>query len=170
MASCSPGRPGPTAGRARFVRRGPLTSRRPVTAQQTTSFEEGPVISGMEHIGLCADNPKMLVEWYVKVLGFRIVRALEEHRTYFVRAADGGMLEVYPAKHPSDPADNIHRGLRHIALSACDVDAEVARLRSAGVLVPAETIVITPDMKLAFFSDPEGNLLHLVERKMEIPP
>lgn len=127
------------------------------------------MIKGIEHIGLCAVDPKILVDWYVRTLGFTIVRALEEHRTYFIRSTNGGMLEIYPAKHPTDPVDNVHRGLRHIALSASDADAEITRLRSAGVAVPEETIVITPDMKLAFFRDPEGNLLHLVERKKEIP-
>ncbi len=125
------------------------------------------MIKGMEHVGLCAEDPKTLVEWYVRILGFRIVRALEE--TYFIRARDGGMLEIYPAKHSTDPVDNVHRGLRHIALSASNLDAEIGRLRSAGVTVPDDRIVMTPDMKLAFFRDPEGNLLHLVERKKEIP-
>ena len=91
------------------------------------------MIKGVEHIGLCAVDPEMLVDWYARTLGFTIVRALEEHRTYFVRSTNGGMLEVYPAKHPTDPVDNVHRGLRHIALSASDVDAEITRLRSAGV-------------------------------------
>ncbi len=126
------------------------------------------MIKGIEHIGLCAVDPGGLAEWYVKALGFKIVRALEEHRTYFIRAQNGGMLEIYPAKHATDPADNVHRGLRHIALTASDLDAEIACLRSAGVAVPEDTIVMTPEMKLVFFRDPEGNLLHLVERKKEI--
>jgi len=127
------------------------------------------MIEGMEHIGLCATDPKPLVDWYVNILGFRIVRALEEFRTYFIRAQDGGMLEVYPAKHTLEPVDNIHQGLRHVALSVSDLDAEVARLRSAGITVPAESTVTTSEMKLAFFRDPEGNLLHLVERTKGIP-
>lgn len=127
------------------------------------------MIKGMEHVGLCAQDPKALADWYVRILGFRIVRALEEHNTYFIRANNGGLLEIYPAQHPTDPVDNVHRGLRHIALSVSNLDAEVGRLRSAGVTVPADTIVISSDMALAFFRDPEGNLLHLVERKEEIP-
>ena len=127
------------------------------------------MIKGIEHVGLCAEDPKTLVDWYVRILGFRIVRALEEHNTYFIRAHDGGMLEIYPAQHPTDPVDNVHRGLRHIALSASTLDAEIGRLRSAGVTVPVDTIVITSDMALAFFRDPEGNILHLVERKKQVP-
>jgi glyoxylase I family protein len=125
------------------------------------------MIKGLEHVGLCAEDPKTLVEWYVRILGFRIVRTLDE--TYFIRAHDGGMLEIYSAKHPADPVDNVHRGLRHIALSVSNLDAEIGRLRSAGVSVPDDSIVMTPDMKLAFFRDPESNLLHLVERRKEIP-
>jgi len=125
------------------------------------------MIKGMEHVGLCAEDPKTLVEWYARILGFRIVRTL--HETYFIRAHDGGMLEIYPAKHSAAPVDNVHRGLRHIALSVSNLDAEIGRLRSTGVTVPDDSIVMTPDMKLAFFRDPEGNLLHLVERKKEIP-
>jgi glyoxylase I family protein len=127
------------------------------------------MIAGMEHVGLCAHDPKNLAGWYVGMLGFRLVRALEEHRTYFIRAQNGGMLEIYPARHPADPVENVHRGLRHLALSTTDLDAEVAHLRSAGIPVPEETLVITPQMKLAFFRDPEGNILHLVQRAKEIP-
>jgi glyoxylase I family protein len=130
---------------------------------------ESGMIQGIEHVGLCAEDPKRLVEWYVRVLGFRIVRTLEEHNTYFIRAHDGGMLEIYPAQRSTDPGDNIDRGLRHIALSASNLDVEIDRLRAAGVTVPDDTIVVTSDMRLAFFRDPEGNLLHFVERKKEIP-
>lgn len=127
------------------------------------------MIRGIEHIGLCADEPTRLMEWYVNLLGFRVVRAADAKRTYFLRAPDGRMLEIYPSKHPTASESNAHRGLRHIALSAVDLDGELVRLRTAGVDVLADTVVTTPEMKLAFFRDPEGNLLHLVERAEEIP-
>jgi glyoxylase I family protein len=127
------------------------------------------MINGMEHIGLCAENPRALRDWYAGVLGLRVVYALEERATYFMRAPDGGMLEIYPSKNPVSPVDNLHRGWRHVALSVSDVDAEVARLRSSGTVVPPDSIVATSEMKIAFFRDPEGNLLHLVQRNKEIP-
>lgn len=127
------------------------------------------MITGMEHVGLCARDPGGLADWYVSILGFRIVRALEERNTFFIRAPNGGLLEIYPAQHTTDPVDNVHQGVRHLALSASGLDAEVSRLRSAGVAVPPDTIVRGPDMALAFFRDPEGNLLHLVERTKDIP-
>jgi glyoxylase I family protein len=127
------------------------------------------MITGIEHVGLCADDPANLVRWYVEVLGFALVRPLEGYRTYFIRAQNGGMLEIYPAQHTSPSVDNVHRGLRHIALSVVDFDREIVRIRSSGVDIPVDDMVTTSDMKLAFFRDPEGNILHLVERKEEIP-
>ena len=128
------------------------------------------MIGSMEHIGLCASDPKALAAWYVTHLEFVVVRALEESRVYFIRCRGGGMLEIYPAAHQADPVDNVHRGLRHIALGVSDIEAEVTRLSLAGISVPEETMVTTPHMRLAFFKDPEGNLIHLVQRNEEIPP
>ena len=123
----------------------------------------------MEHLGLCAVDPMKLTEWYVRVLGFRIVHSIEERRTYFVRAQNGGMLEIYPAKTATDPVDNLHKGLRHIAVAVTDLHREISLLRAKGLDIPDALIVTTPDMTIAFFRDPEGNLLHLVERRKELP-
>ncbi len=127
------------------------------------------MISGIEHVGLAAKDPQALVDWYITLLGFRIAHALHDRHTYFIRAHDGSMIEVYPAQHACLPLDNVHRGLRHVALTVTDCDAVVEALRAQGVAVPEETRVSTSDMKLAFFQDPEGNLLHLVERRKAIP-
>jgi glyoxylase I family protein len=127
------------------------------------------MITGIEHVGLAAEDPQTLVDWYITLLGFRIVYALPDRRTYFIRARNGGMIEVYPAQHACPALDNVHRGLRHIALTVTDCDATVKALREQGVAVPEATRVSTVEMKLAFFQDPEGNLLHLVERRTEIP-
>ena len=146
-----------------------MSGRRGTSVSDTINRAGRFMITAMEHIGLCANDPKLLVQWYVDILGFRIVRALEQNRTYFIRAPHGGMLEVYPARHHQEQVDNVHSGLRHIALSVTNLEKEVERLRSVGVAVPQDTMVVTPEMKLAFFRDPEGNLLHLVERKEQIP-
>ena len=127
------------------------------------------MITGIEHFGICAQEPKALADWYIDHLDFRLVKELEEHRTYFIRAVNGVMVEIYPAKHPMQPIDNVHQGLRHLALSVTSVQAMSERLRLAGTEVPENTIVRTAAMQLAFFRDPEGNLLHLVERKEAIP-
>jgi glyoxylase I family protein len=122
------------------------------------------MVHGIEHMGLSAQDPKRLADWYVSSLGFTVVHAIEERKTYFVRDEHGGMLEIYPSRVPVPPVDNLHSGYRHLAVAVTDFEMELKRLRDNGVSFPEESIVTTEVMKLAFFRDPEGNLLHLVER------
>ncbi len=55
------------------------------------------MIIGIEHIGLCAEKPEELVDWYVSVLGCEVVRSIRDRSTYFLRMSGSGLLEVYPA-------------------------------------------------------------------------
>jgi len=127
------------------------------------------MVRGIEHVGLSAQDPKRLVDWYVSVLGFKVVHAIEERKTYFVRDESGGMLEIYPSNVEVAPVDNFHSGYRHLAITVVGFEEEVARLWGRGVSLLEEGIVTTQAIKLAFFHDPEGNLLHLVERRQPLP-
>lgn len=123
------------------------------------------MIRGIEHIGLCARDPEILIKWYVRVLGFRIIHSIPERRTYFIQDRNSGMIEIYPSTVVTPQVDNVHSGLRHIAIVITGFEEELTHLKNSGVDIPENMIVQTPSMKLAFFHDPEGNLLHLVERE-----
>ncbi len=119
----------------------------------------------IEHIGLCAQDPLALARWYVEVLGFQMVHEVPLNRVAFVRAPGGGMLEIFPAVEPGQPEAKFHPGLRHLALVVKDCNTAVQKLRSRGVSIPDEEIIESPAQAVAFFRDPEGNLLHLLERR-----
>ena len=59
-------------------------------------------------------------------------------------------------------------GLRHLALTVTDFPAVYARLKEKGVrfLTDAQT---TNGNSLAFFTDPDGNILHLLHRETPLP-
>jgi glyoxylase I family protein len=126
------------------------------------------MIRGIEHIGLCAKDPESLSQWYVKVLNYKVVHSIQERKTFFVEDRNGGMLEIYPANDFSENVDNVHSGLRHLGISVVEFDVEVSNLKKLGVDIPENKIVRTREMKLAFFNDIEGNLLHFVERPTPI--
>ncbi len=126
------------------------------------------MIRGIEHIGLCAKNPELLAKWYVNVLNYKIVHSIQERKTFFVQDRNGGMIEIYPATDFSDTVDNVHSGLRHLGISVVEFDEEVSNIKKLGVDIPENKIVRTPEMKLAFFNDIEGNILHFVERPTPI--
>lgn len=58
-------------------------------------------------------------------------------------------------------------GLRHIALSVEDWDVAHTELRAKGIEFGREPIV-TSDLRLHFFRDPDGNSPHLVERTIPL--
>lgn len=126
------------------------------------------MIRGIEHIGLCAKDPESLSQWYIKVLNYKVVHSIQERKTYFVQDRNGGILEIYPATNIADTVDNVYSGLRHLGISVVDIDDEVRNLKRYGIEIPENKIVITQEMKLAFFNDIEGNILHFVERNSPI--
>ena len=56
---------------------------------------------GLEHTAIASPDPKRLAEWYVQKLDFRINHTYEKN--YFVRAADGSMLEIIPSEGERAP-------------------------------------------------------------------
>ena len=119
----------------------------------------------VEHIGLAARDPAGLREWYDKVLGAELVWEISQLPPAALLNLGGAMIEIYTAGSSTEATrDNKMGGWRHIAL-------RVESLENARQLLEDRGVVFTEQVKPAggggsvlFFNDPEGNLLHLVER------
>lgn len=127
------------------------------------------MIKGIEHIAVCAKDSTALTDWYVAMFGWEIVYN-NGKGTFFVKAADGSMLEVMASDGKdfvSNPSDG---GIRHFALSIDDEDFDpmVAKLKEAGVEVVAEAVTSSKGIKTFFFKDPEGNIFHLIYRPVAL--
>jgi len=124
------------------------------------------MIKGIEHVGIAAQDTATLADWYCGTLGFRIVSESDDAPpSYFVAAPDGTMLEIISANQapraehePRDP------GIRHICIGVDDFEGAVAELERKGVTFAGEVIDLPGGGNVVFFTDPEGNLLHLVSR------
>lgn len=121
---------------------------------------------GLEHTALASPNPKALAEWYVAHLGFRI--NFEYDGNYFVRAADGSMLEIIPSEGQRAEQKLKDPGIRHLAVSVSDFDAAHAMLRQQGVRFLTEPYT-NQGNRLVFFTDCDGNILHLIQREKPLP-
>lgn len=124
------------------------------------------LFTGLEHTAIAAHSPGELAQWYVSTLGFVI--NFEYDGNYFVKAPNGAMLEIIPAQGEALPAAAKTPGLRHLAVSVSDFDAAHADLVAKGVHLAGEPIEVKGN-RLLFFTDIEGNLLHLIARENPLP-
>lgn len=122
------------------------------------------MFNGIEHTAIATNDPEALAGWYETNLEMPIVHRYAGN--VFVRASDGSMLELIPAE--GDAADTGMRtpGIRHLAIKVDDFDAGVKDLEAKGIEI-VQFVEAGPN-RLAFFLDPEGNILHLIHRDQPI--
>jgi glyoxylase I family protein len=121
---------------------------------------------GLEHTAIASPNPGQLAAWYVEKLDFRINYTYDGN--YFVRAANGSMLEIIPSEGARAPQKMKDPGLRHLAIDVDDFDVAHAELRKRGVEFLGEAFN-NQGNRLVFFSDGDGNILHLIQREKPLP-
>jgi len=123
------------------------------------------MFTGIEHSAIASPDPEKLARWYVDTLGFEISYFSEKSKTTFVRAANGAMIEIIRSDDKPRPATEMRTaGLRHLAISVSDFEAAYRHLQANRV-----NLLTEPETKsgasLVFFTDPDGNILHLVRRE-----
>ncbi len=123
------------------------------------------MVKGIEHTAIASPDPERLAQWYVDHLQFQINYKSSNSRTHFVKAADGSMIEIIESKGaPAAPSGVKDAGIRHMAITVTDFEAECRRLREMGVpfLTEPETV---KGNSTVFFRDCDGNILHLLHRE-----
>lgn len=125
----------------------------------------------VEHIGLAAQDTTALKNWYERALGARVVFSSGDRPPAFIIELPGGAwMEIYQGNYRvKEIADNKLHGWRHLALSVGSIDTAKRELESRGVKFAEEVKPAGGGGRVLFFQDPEGNLLHLVERPSESP-
>lgn len=119
----------------------------------------------IEHLGIMAENPRSLADWYITVLGFRELYEPEgKGMPVFVRDEKGVTLEFFQKpdfyEYPGDEA----RKNQHLSLSVSAFDQAVTALEGAGVIFNDDPFTIFLGGRVRFFQDPEGNWIHLIYR------
>lgn len=119
----------------------------------------------VEHIGFPARHPQVLQDWYARVLDGEVIWQDAAVPVYFVRLPGGATLEIGQCRRTvPDTGDNTVAGLRHLALRVASLETARAELERRGVRFTEEPKPAAGSGRVLFFADPEGNLLHLVER------
>ena len=128
-----------------------------------------------DHVGVRVPDINEAITWYTEKLDFRIVHRWpygDLQLAYVAPAVDStfkvellagpGAVERKPY---SDLADSLNlAGWHHVCLMVDSVETTVAELRRRGVTIVTEPFDLPViSRKLAFFSDPWGNLFELAQ-------
>ena len=122
-------------------------------------------IKGVEHVAIATPDPRSLAAWYIQHLNFEPL--LDTGTTVYINSPNSVVLEFVKAEDVPARPQIRDAGLRHIAFAVDNLEAAHAQLQADGVAFEAAPI-LSPGMRLFFFRDPEGNYLHLVERKTRL--
>ena len=140
------------------------------------------MIKDIRHTGIVVDDLEASLHFYSDLLGFKIVKQMEEAGDYIdnisslrnvkvttvkITSPSGQMIELL--KYNSHPAEQRTReiceiGISHIAFTVDDLDMEYKRLKEKGIQFNSPP-QLSPDgyAKVTFCRAPEGTLIELVE-------
>lgn len=131
-------------------------------------------VSG-NHVGIRVSNYDSAVKWWTEKLDFRIIHEwnyADEKLAYLAPANDNGFwVEVLAGgklgtkvKHTDLGKSLEDAGLHHICIHVKDLDKTLAELKKRGVTTVGEPFYLEAiTRKLAFISDPWGNMIELSE-------
>jgi glyoxylase I family protein len=127
------------------------------------------MVQGIEHTAIASSDPHNLARWYVDHLDFVVNYTSSKSKTVFVKAPNGTMIEIIEANQAPRPGVNMKDpGLRHLAIAVSDFEPVFERLKSKGVSFLTEK-TISGGVTTVFFTDCDGNILHLLKREKPLP-
>jgi catechol 2,3-dioxygenase-like lactoylglutathione lyase family enzyme len=124
---------------------------------------------GVDHPAISCHDVNGQVDWYCRNLGLKVVFNDGKTPPSVLVGYDGQMaaIELMPVRHAGpNPAETprYQPGLRHLALRVSNFDEAYRKLKEQGVKFITEPMPSVGGGKTAFFHDPEGNELQIVER------
>ena len=143
----------------------------------------------LTHIGICVRDLAVAVEFYCNALGFERIGDMHVDDEASARLLalpglvldlvylqrDGFRLELLSYTHPETTGEGTPRamnavGLTHLSFRVDDIDALSATIEEhGGHLLADRTVAFGGGNRGLMLTDPDGNLLELIERHPQPP-
>jgi catechol 2,3-dioxygenase-like lactoylglutathione lyase family enzyme len=129
-------------------------------------------LKGFQHVTISVSDINQSLAFYRDLLGFTVLGRLFYRNNMglvidFLDMGRSAILEIFSFSSPTKPSDwipdDLQLGLRHFGFRVNNVDAVAARLKQAGVSFTLDPFDATGGVRIAFFKDPDGTLLEIVQ-------
>lgn len=123
------------------------------------------------HVTLSVSDVDRVSQWYANVLGFKIhdrftLTRPDNQKIQVVRVEIPGLqmdISQFPGSTSPDRSGE-RQGWRHLAIQVNNVEQSYQRLQKQGIQFLAKPLIYNPPgYRIAFFRDPEGNILELYQ-------
>ena len=126
------------------------------------------MVTGIEHVAIYAKDTKKLSQWYIDLFDGKVVFD-DGKGTIFVAFSDNSMLEF--CKNPlfTNEITLLDKpGIRHVAFYTDTFDETACKIRNSNAQIIKDVSNIPSSVKVMFFRDPEGNILHIISREKSL--
>jgi glyoxylase I family protein len=131
----------------------------------------------LHHTAMSCSDPIAVERWYTRHFGFHRARVYVPGPDQVVMLEAGGVyLELFHSTE-ARPSPKVlgagpdYSGFRHLAFKVDDLDATLAALGADAptTLGPVDMSGLIPGMRVAWVSDPEGNIVELNQGYVDEP-
>jgi len=124
------------------------------------------VITGIEHLAVVTTDVEKAAAFYKDVLGFKERGRLQTaHSGTIIFITLGGTeLELFGGGAIAPKPEGRPVAYTHVALTVDDIDNDYERIAKHGVEFSMKPTTVESGMRIAFFADPDGNTLELMQR------
>lgn len=121
--------------------------------------------SKIHHIAVEVSDAERSAEFYCNLLGFtrgdKFVFPERSRTIIFVQLGETCLELLQSGESEPHVAQPKMLGFKHVCLQTDDVNAEIERLRAAGVTIATEPFDTQINSRISFFEDPDGLMLEL---------
>jgi len=125
------------------------------------------MLQRIDHTAVTVSDMERSMRFYTEVLGFVAHETIDipDLHIEYLKLGDS-LLELFAVKNAAgDPRRQIDQvGFQHLCLLSDDVEGDAVRLKEKGVNFTMEPQAAEGVKKIAFFEDPDGVNIELVER------
>jgi catechol 2,3-dioxygenase-like lactoylglutathione lyase family enzyme len=129
----------------------------------------------LHHVTIAVRDLEQALAFYRDLLGFRVMT----RETAGAEGRDAAVLDTGndhrllllgvrgEAKLSAWDRNDLQQGFRHLGFQVQNVDKTTARLKAANVPFTLDPLDATGGVRIAFFKDPEGNLLEVIQGSLD---